>query len=156
MWITNGSKRVLIDDGTFPYWRSLGWQNDANEDLIGDETAAEQAAVTAEQAAEAAEAAALAAAEAVAEDLAAVVTNYDGQLAALTPNNMAPLAVNSAAAAGISGRAARVDHVHTGRKLAAIAAPTAPGVVYSQAEAASAVAAINAIRAALTAHGITL
>lgn len=41
-------------------------------------------------------------------------------------------------------------------KSAAIAAPTAPGAVYLQAEAQSAVAAINAIRTALTKHGITL
>lgn len=41
------------------------------------------------------------------------------------------------------------------RGTATIAAPTAPGATYSQAEAQSAVAAINAIRAALTAAGIT-
>lgn len=40
-------------------------------------------------------------------------------------------------------------------KAAAIAAPTAPGAVYQQTEAQSAVAAINAIRAALTNIGIT-
>lgn len=156
MWITNGTKRVLINDGTFPYWRSLGWQNDADEDLVGDETATQAAAMAAQQAAADAEAAALAAAAEVASDLADAVTNYDGQLTALTPDATTPAALNSAASAGASSRAARVDHVHTGRKLTAIAAPTAPGVVYSQAEAASAVAAINAIRAALTAHGITL
>lgn len=115
MWITNGTKRVLIDDGAFSYWRSLGWQNDANEDLVGDETAASQ------------------------------------QLA-----DSAPAAIGGAAAVGVATQLAREDHVHTGQKLAAIAAPTAPGVVYAQAEAASARTAINAIRAALTAHGITL
>lgn len=41
-------------------------------------------------------------------------------------------------------------------KAAAIAAPTAPGAAYAQAEAQSAVAAINAIRTALTNIGITL
>lgn len=41
-------------------------------------------------------------------------------------------------------------------KAAAIAAPTAPGAAYVQAEAASAVAAINAIRTALANIGITL
>lgn len=38
---------------------------------------------------------------------------------------------------------------------AVITAPTAPGGTYSQAEAASAKTAIDAIRAALTASGIT-
>ena len=38
----------------------------------------------------------------------------------------------------------------------AIGAPTAPGAVYAQAEAQSAVTAINSIRAALTALGLTL
>lgn len=41
-------------------------------------------------------------------------------------------------------------------RAAAITAPIAPGVVYAQAEAQSCVAAVNAIRAALTAIGITL
>jgi hypothetical protein len=41
------------------------------------------------------------------------------------------------------------------RGTAVIAAPTAPGATYSQAEAASAKTAIDAIRAALTAAGIT-
>lgn len=41
-------------------------------------------------------------------------------------------------------------------KAAAIAAPTAPGVVYAQAEAASMKTAVDAIRAALTNIGITL
>lgn len=40
-------------------------------------------------------------------------------------------------------------------RQAAIAAPTAPGGVYAQAEAASAVAKINEIRAVLTAFGLT-
>lgn len=39
---------------------------------------------------------------------------------------------------------------------AAVAAPTAPGAAYSQAEAQSAVAAINAMRVALKSAGITL
>lgn len=39
---------------------------------------------------------------------------------------------------------------------AAIASPAAPGAAYVQAEAASAKTAIDAIRAALTANGITL
>lgn len=42
------------------------------------------------------------------------------------------------------------------KPAAAIAAPTAPGSVYVQAEAQSAVAAINAIRTALKDAGITL
>lgn len=76
--------------------------------------------------------------------------------AAVAPGAAVPNPLSSAAAAGTATATARADHTHTGQKLAAVAAPTAPGVVYSQAEAASAVAAINAIRAALTAHGITL
>lgn len=58
------------------------------------------------------------------------------------------------------------DMKHTGTKTGlngatpvvqagAIAAPTAPGAAYSQAEAQSAVAAINAIRTALQNIGIT-
>lgn len=39
---------------------------------------------------------------------------------------------------------------------AAIASPTAPGAAYAQAEAASMKTAVDAIRAALTANGITL
>ncbi len=41
------------------------------------------------------------------------------------------------------------------RGTTVIASPTAPGAAYVQAEAASAKAAIDAIRAALTAAGIT-
>lgn len=40
-------------------------------------------------------------------------------------------------------------------KAAAIASPTAPSAVYVQSEAAAAKTAIDAIRAALTAYGIT-
>jgi hypothetical protein len=122
MWITNGTKRVLIHDGTFPYWRSLGWQADIDQDLVGDEDAAAQ-----------------------------VEADRDTQIAALTPDDTAPAAIDDTAAAGASGRAARADHAHTGQKLTAIAAPT--GGLTQDAEAR---AAINAIRAALTAHGITL
>lgn len=40
-------------------------------------------------------------------------------------------------------------------RAGAITAPNAPGAVYAQADAQSAVAAINSIRAALTALGLT-
>jgi hypothetical protein len=49
-------------------------------------------------------------------------------------------------------RAGKVDRLGE----PAIPAPTAPGAAYAQAEAQSAVAAINSIRAALTKAGITL
>ena len=46
-------------------------------------------------------------------------------------------------------------HAHAA-PAADIPAPTAPGAAYSQAEAQSAVSAINSIRAALDGYGITL
>lgn len=40
MWITKDGKEHLVDDATFPYWQSLGWEADSNHDAIGDDTAA--------------------------------------------------------------------------------------------------------------------
>lgn len=62
-----------------------------------------------------------------------------------------PAPVGSTATAGVSQVAARADHAHTGKKSAAIAAPS--GGLTQDAEAR---AAINSIRAALQAHGLTL
>lgn len=49
----------------------------------------------------------------------------------------------------------RDDETYAARGTSVIASPTAPGAAYVQAEAASAKTAIDAIRAALTAAGIT-
>lgn len=55
---------------------------------------------------------------------------------------------------GVSGGTAGV-YGNATTQAAAILAPTNPGAVYSQAEAQSAVAAINSIRSALSNFGIT-
>lgn len=75
----------------------------------------------------------------------------DEAAAAATLADALPAAIGSAAAVGTSAQLAREDHVHTGQKLAAIAAPSGGLTVDAQARTA-----IDAIRAALTAHGITL
>jgi glutamate 5-kinase len=111
MWITKDGVAQLIEASTLPYWRSLGWQVDANQDQVGDETAA----------------------------------------ALVAPSSATPNPIGNSAAAGTATATARADHVHTGQQLAAIAAPSGGLTIDAQARTA-----IDAIRAALTAHGITL
>jgi hypothetical protein len=111
MWIVKSGVRVLIHDGTLPFWRSEGWEPDVNSDSIGDETAA-----------------------ALAE-----------------PDGTAPAPIDDTPGPGVSTRRARIDHVHTGQKLAAIAGPSGGLTVDAEARTA-----INAILTVLTAHGLTL
>lgn len=67
------------------------------------------------------------------------------------PDATLPAALDDVASAGVSARRARADHIHSGQKLAAIAAPT--GGLTDDAEAR---AAIGSILTVLRAHGLTL